>query len=328
MSTSTFRRTRRAALGALLCASLLPGLALAQAYPAKPVRIVVPYAAGGAVDTLARIIGAQLAKQMGQPVIVENKPGASANLGAEYVAHADPDGYTLLLGANGLTTNMTLYRHLRFNTLKDFAPVAKVGYAPLVLVVNPSLKTDTLKDLLALAKSQPGKLFYGSSGNGSSGHLAVESLKLATGIDVAHVPYKGGAPALQDLLGGRIAFVMTNPLEVVSYIRSGQLHALAVGASKRIDSLPGVPTFPEAGVPNYEASVWWGMVAPAKTPKDIVAKLSDEMLKALNDAQVRAKLEKMGAVIEPRNAQQFGAFLKEDVARWAKVIRTAGIHAD
>jgi len=328
MTTNMHRRSLLAALAVSLGASLLPGSALSQAYPTKPVKIVVPYAAGGAVDTLARIIGAQLSKQMGEPVIVENKPGASANLGAEFVAHADPDGYTVLLGANGLTTNMTLFRHLRFDTLKDFAPVAKVGYAPLVLVVNPSLNTETLKDLIALAKSQPGKLFYGSSGNGSSGHLAVESLKLATGIDASHVPYKGGAPALRDLLGGRIAFVMTNPLEVIPYVKSGQLRALAVGAEKRIDTLPAVPTFAEAGVPNYEASVWWGIVAPARTPQPIVARLSEETLKALNDEQVRDKLGKMGAVIAPGNSEQFGAFLKEDVARWAKVIQAAGIHAD
>jgi len=328
MVTSMYRRSLLAAFAVCLGASLLPGTAMSQAYPTKPVRIVVPYAAGGAVDTLARVIGAQLSKQLGTPVIVENKPGASANLGADYVAHADPDGYTVLLGANGLTTNMTLFRHLKFDTLKDFAPVAKVGYAPLVLVVNPSLNTETLKDLIALAKSQPGKLFYGSSGNGSSGHLAVESLKLATGIDASHVPYKGGAPALRDLLGGRIAFVMTNPLEVIPYVKSGQLRALAVGAEKRIDTLPAVPTFAEAGVPNYEASVWWGIVAPARTPQPIVARLSEETLKALNDEQVRDKLGKMGAVIAPGNSEQFGAFLKEDVARWAKVIQAAGIHAD
>jgi tripartite-type tricarboxylate transporter receptor subunit TctC len=312
----------------IFCALIIPAAALAQTYPAKPIRIIVPFAAGGAVDVVARAVGQRMSEQMGNPVIIENKPGASANLGAELVAKAQPDGYTLLMGANGLATNMTLFHNLGFDTLKDFAPVACIGYAPLVLVVEASSPAKSLKDLIALAKAKPGNLNYGTAGNGGSGHLASELFKLTTKIDVVHVPYKGGSPALTDLMGGRLSFMIINPIEVVSNIKSGRLRALAVANPKRIAMLPEVPTFTEAGVPGYDASVWWGLVAPAKTPKDIVAKLSSEALKALQDEGVKEKLANLGAVIDPAGPEQFGRFLKEEIDKWAHVIKTAGIHAD
>ena len=195
-------------LCAIFCAATIPSVGLAQTYPNKPIRIIVPFAAGGAVDVVARAVGQRMSEQMGNPVIIENKPGASANLGAELVAKAQPDGYTLLMGANGLATNMTLFRNLAFDTLKDFAPVARIGYAPLVLVVEASFPAKSLKDLIALAKAKPGTLNYGTAGNGQSGHLASELLKLTTKIDVVHVPYKGGSPALTDLMGGRLSFMI------------------------------------------------------------------------------------------------------------------------
>jgi tripartite-type tricarboxylate transporter receptor subunit TctC len=315
-------------LSVVLSAVLIPGAALAQTYPAKPIRIIVPFAAGGAVDVVARAVGQRMSEQMASPVIIENKPGASANLGAELVAKAQPDGYTVLMGANGLATNMTLFRNLGFDTAKDFAPIARIGYAPLVLVVEASSPAKSLKDLIALAKAQPGSLTYGSAGNGQSGHLASELLKLTTKIDVVHVPYKGGSPALTDLMGGRLSFMIINPIEVVSNIKSGRLRALAVANPKRIAMLPDVPTFTEAGVPDYDASVWWGLVAPAKTPKDIVAKLSSEAQKALEDEGVKEKLSNLGAVIDPAGPEQFGKFLKEEIDKWAHVIKTSGIHAD
>jgi len=315
-------------LGVLCCAALIPAAALAQTYPNKPIRIVVPFAAGGAVDVVARAVGQRMSEQMGNPVIIENKPGASANLGAELVAKAQPDGYTVLMGANGLATNMTLFHNLAFDTMKDFAPVARVGYAPLVLVVEASSPAKSLKDLVAQAKAKPGSLNYGSAGNGGSGHLASELFALTTKIDVVHVPYKGGSPALTDLMGGRLSFMIINPIEVLSNIKSGRLRALAVASPKRIAMLPDVPTFTEAGVPGYDASVWWGLVAPVKTPKDIVAKLSSEALKALEDAGVKEKLSNLGAVVDPAGPEQFGKFLKEEIDKWAGVIKTAGIHAD
>jgi tripartite-type tricarboxylate transporter receptor subunit TctC len=315
-------------LVAIFCALILPGAALAQPYPAKPIRIIVPFAAGGAVDVVARAVGQRMSEQMGSPVIIENKPGASANLGAEFVAKSRPDGYTVLMGANGLATNMTLFRNLGFDTAKDFAPVARVGYAPLVLVVEASSPAKSLKDLIALAKAQPGVLNYGSAGNGGSGHLASELLKLTVKIDVLHVPYKGGAPAMTDLLGGRLSFMLNNPVEVLANIKSGRLRALAVANPKRIPMLPDVPTFTEAGVPGYDASVWWGLVAPAKTPKDIVAKLSSETLKALEDEGVKEKLSNLGAVIDPVGPEQFGKFLRAEIDKWADVIKTSNIHAD
>ena len=318
----------RKLLSVLFCAALIPSAALAQPYPNRAIRIIVPFAAGGAVDVVARAVGQRMSEQMANPVIIENKPGASANLGAELVAKAQPDGYTLLMGANGLATNMTLFRNLGFDTSKDFAPVARIGYAPLVLVVQASSPAKSLKDLLALATAQPGSLAYGSAGNGGSGHLASELLKLTTKIDVLHVPYKGGAPAMTDLLGGRLSFMLNNPIEVLANVKSGRLRALAVASPKRLPILPDVPTFTEAGVPGYEASVWWGLVAPARTPKDIVAKLSGELLKALEDEGVREKLSNLGAVIDPAGPEQFGKFLKEEIDKWAGVIKASGIHAD
>ena len=309
-------------------AALTAGVAQGEEYPVKPIKIVVPFAPGGAVDAIARVIGRQISLQMGQPVIIENKPGASANIGADYVAKAAPDGYTILLGANGLATNMSLFPHVPFNALRDFAPIARVGYAPLVLVVPSEFPAKSLKELLVMAKQQPGKLNYASAGNGSSNHLAGEMLKISAAIDVMHVPYKGGAPALTDLLGGRISYMLLNPLEVLPHIKSHQLRALAVASTKRLALLPDVPTAGEAGLPGYEASVWWGFVAPVKTPKEFVAKLNTEIQKALADPQVKDKLTQMGVIINPSTPDQFGEFLKLEVDKWAKVIKTAGIQAD
>ena len=317
---------------ACLCAAMTltaaAGLAAAEEYPSRPIRIVVPFAAGGAVDSIARVLGQQLSLSTGRPVLVENKPGASANLGADYVAKAAPDGYTVLLAANGLATNVTLFPNMPLNTLRDFAPVAQVGFAPLVLVVSKDSPAKNLKDLISLAKQQPGKLSYASAGNGSSQHLAGEMLKIAAQIDVLHVPYKGGAPALTDLLGGRISYMMQNPLEVLPHIKAQQLHALTVAGNKRLALLPDVPTASEAGLPGFEASVWWGMVVPVKTPQEIVVKLNAEVQKALATPKVREKLGEMGVIISPSTPEQFGAFLKLEIDKWAKVIKTSGIQAD
>jgi tripartite-type tricarboxylate transporter receptor subunit TctC len=300
----------------------------AQPYPSKPVKIIVPFAAGGAVDTVGRVIGQRLSEQVGQPVVVENKPGGHANIGADFVAKAPADGYTTLLGANGLATNMTLMKELPFDTLRDFAPVAFVGYAPLVLVVPASATAKSLQEFLAAARAKPGAFTYGTAGAGGSGHLASELFKSAGKFDALHVPYKGGAPALTDLMGDRITFMLINPIEAAPHVKAGRLRALAVSGDKRLALLPDVATFREAGLPEFEASVWWGFVVPAKTPHDVVAKLGAEILKSLQDPAVREKLQALGAVVDPMGSEAFAKFLKSEIEKWAAVIRAAKITAE
>jgi len=318
-------------IGALLAATLLAA-SVAQAqpspYPNRPIKIVVPYAAGGAVDIVARTVGQPLSEALKQPVIVDNRPGASANIGMELVAKAAPDGYTLLMASNGIATNMALFPHLAFDGQRDFVPVAKIGYAPLVIVVPASSPAKSLKELIAMAKAEPGKLTYASAGNGSSGHLAGELLKSTAKIDVLHVPYKGGAPAITDLLGERISFMPINPVEVIAHIRGGKLRALAVASDKRFALLPDVPTAAEAGLAGYDASVWWGLVAPAKTPPEIVRQLNAEVDKALANPLNANKLAELGVVVTPGTSEQFGAFIKAQTELWSGVIKSAGIQPD
>ncbi len=317
-------------LGVFLLATALlaPFAAHGEPYPNRPIRIVVPYAAGGAVDIVARTLGQPLSEALQQPVIVDNRPGASANIGMELVAKAAPDGYTLLMASNGIATNMALFPHLAFDAGRDFAPIAKIGYAPLVIVVPAASPAKSLKDLIAMAKAEPGKLAYASAGNGSSGHLAGELLKSAAKIDVLHVPYKGGAPAITDLLGERITFMPINPVEVLAHIRGSRLRALAVASDKRFSLLPDVPTAAEAGLPGYEASVWWGLVAPAKTSPDIVRQLNAETNKALANPAIAGKLAELGVVVTPGTSDQFTAFIKSQTELWSGVIKSAGIQPD
>jgi tripartite-type tricarboxylate transporter receptor subunit TctC len=315
-------------LALLSAASLAPSAVQAQAYPARPIKIIVPYAAGGAVDIVARTIGEPLSQALKQAVIVDNRPGASANIGMEMAAKAAPDGYVLLMASNGIATNTALFPNLTFDGQRDFAPVARIGYAPLVIVVPASSPAKSLKDLLAMAKAEPGKLTYASAGNGSSGHLAGELLKSAASIDVLHVPYKGGAPAITDLLGERISFMPINPVEVIAHIRAGRLRALAVASDKRFSLLPDVPTAAEAGLAGYEASVWWGLVAPAKTPHEIVLELNAETNKALANPAMADKLSGLGVIVTPGTPDQFAAFIKSQTELWSGVIHSAGIKPD
>lgn len=317
-----------AALTLGLTGVLTSPAALAQDWPSKPIHIVVPYAPGGAVDTVARLTGQRLAERLGQPVIVDNKPGGSANIAMDAVAKAAPDGYTLLMTANAQATNPSLFAHLPFDPQRDLAAVAQVGYAPLVIVVPAASPVHTFKELLAQAKAEPGKLSYASAGNGSSGHLAGEALKQAAHIDVLHVPYKGGAPALTDLLGERISFMPINPVEVISHIRAQKLRALAVASPTRIDLLPEVPTVAESGLPGFDVSVWWGLVAPAATPKSVVTRLNAEMQKVLAEPALRERLTALGAVITPGSAEQFAEFIHAETARWNRVIKAANIKPD
>ena len=334
LSKSASRNRQATLLQSFLAAAIVLQLATvaftahAQPYPDKPIRIVVPYAAGGAVDIVARNVGQPLSVALGQPVIVDNRPGASANIGMEMAAKAAPDGYTLLMASNGIATNNALFPQLAFDGRRDFAPVARIGYAPLVIVVPAASAAKSLKDLLAMAKAAPGKLTYATAGNGSSGHLAGELLKLTAKIDVLHVPYKGGAPAVADLLGERLSFMPINPLEVISFIQAGRLRVLAVGSDKRVPLLPDAPTVAEAGVPGFEATVWWGLVAPAKTPMDIVTKLNLETNKALHDPAIVKKLADLGVVTTPGSPDDFAQFIAKQTELWSTVIKKAGIRPD
>ena len=321
------RRTLAPVLLALL-APLATSASAEGAYPHKMIRLVVPFAAGGAVDTVGRSVGEKLGSQMGQAVIVDNKPGANANIGTENVARSPADGYTLLVAANGVVTNNTLYPKLGFNGLKDFAPISRLGYAPLVLVTATSEPYNSVKELIAAARAKNGEMTFGSAGNGSSGHLAGALLESVGKFDAVHVAYKGGSPALIDLIAGRVSFMLLNPLEVLPHIQSGKLKALAVSGDQRAPMLPNVPTMAEAGLPNFEATVWWTLLAPAGTPADVVARLNAETRKALADPAVRERLNGLGAVITPSSPAEAAAFLKTESAKWERVIRAANIQAD
>ena len=326
MRITRFRRGLAVAAAVL---ALLPLSARAgDSYPDRPIHMVVPFAAGGAVDVVARIVGQALSERVKQPVIVENKPGASSNIGMGFVAKAAPDGYTLLMASNGIATNNALFPDLAFNGRKDFAPVARIGYAPLVFVVPEQSPDKTLAALIADAKAHPGKLAFGSAGNGTSGHLAGELFKSAAGIDVLHVPYKGGSPAITDLLGQRLSFMPINPIEVLGHIKAGRLRALAVASDKRLPYLPDVPTAAEAGLPGFQATVWWGVVAPARTPAAVVAHLNAEINQALADPAVAKRLEDAGVVITPQTPAQFGQFIGTETELWSRVIKSAGIKAN
>lgn len=311
--------------GVALLALCQPALAV---YPEKPIRIVVPFAAGGALDTIARTLGKRMSEQMNTPFVIENKPGAGGNLGTDLVAKAAPDGYTLLLAANGLASNPSLYKNLSYDPLRDLAPIALVAYAPMVLAVPYASPAKSLRDVIAAGRAKPSGLTYGSAGSGTSGHLATELFKVSAKIDAIHVPYKGGAPALTDLMGGRLSFMLLNPVELAPHIKSQRLRALAVASDKRLATMPDVQTFAEAGLPGFEARNWWALMMPAKTPKEITSRLSDEVLKAVADTSVGERLADMGAIVEPLSAERFGKYLQEETAKWAEVIKTVGISAE
>ena len=278
-------------------------LVLAQSpvnYPVKPIRLVVPFTPGGSTDILARAIGLELTKAWGQPVVIENVPGAGGSIGADKVAKAPADGYTLLMGHIGtLAVNPSLYPNLPYDPVKNFAPVAWVARVPNVLVVHPSVKATTVQELVALAKSKPGQLNYGSGGNGSASNLATEYFKMQTGTSLLHIPYRGTAPAVTDLVGGQIQVLFTGAPAVMGQIKSGQVRALAVSSPKRMDALPDLPTVADAGYKNFEADQWYGVVAPAGTPKDIVAKLNSQINQSLNSAELKTRLNNEGAVATP-----------------------------
>ena len=306
--------------------ALAPLAAQAQAaYPTKPITIIVPFSAGGTTDILARILGQFMSKDLGQPVVVDNRAGAGGNIGAQAVARAAPDGYTLLMGTVGThAINQSLYKKLAFDPIKDFAPLSRVALVPNLLVANPSQPFKTVKEMIDYAKANPGKITFGSSGNGSSIHLSGELFKHMAGVEMQHVPYRGSAPAVTDLLGGQIAVMFDNMPSAIGYVKSGKLRPLAVTTPKRSPALPDVPTIAEAGVPGYEATSWFGLLAPAKTPAPVVAKLNASILKALADPEVKAKMAEQGAEPYGEKPEQFAQFIQSETEKWGKIVKQSG----
>ena len=310
-----------------LFVSLASASSLAQqTYPARPVRIVAPFAPGGLADVLSRAVGERLQKQLGQPFVVENRPGAGGNIGADLVARAEPDGYTLLMSSAGiLTINQFLYTAMPFDPAAALVPVSVVADMPMLLVVRRELAARDVREFLALARGTPGGLFYGSPGHGTTGHLGMELFMHATGVKLQHVPYKSAAEAVQAALAGQTQAMFDNPPTVMAQIRAGGLRALGVAARQRIPQLPDVPTIAESGVPNFEASSWFGLVAPARTPPPIVERLAAETAKAVQDPEMRARFDQLGARLVGNSPSEFAQLVARERASWGEVIKSAGI---
>lgn len=323
---------RRELIAGLAAGPLALGAAFGQAFPARPMRIIVPFTPGGSSDVLARAIGLELGKAFGQPVVIENVPGAGGSLGAEKAARAPADGYTLLMGHIGtLAINPSLYPKLGYDPQRSFTPVAWIARVPNVLVVNAAVPAQTLKELVALAKARPGQLAYGSGGNGSAAHTTMEYLKMQTGSSFLHIPYRGTGPSVTDLLGGQVQVLFTGIPALLPHIRSGRMHALAVSSPKRLALLPDVPTVAESGVAGtkgFEADQWYGLVAPAGTPAEVVALLNQQVNKALASEEVRARLAAEGAEATPATPQAFGQLIASEIPRWKRVIKRARITLD
>jgi len=313
---------------AVFIASCAPAAALAQ-YPAKPIRLIVPFAAGGGNDSVARLVGKHLSDSLGQQLVIDNRPGAGGVLGAELAARATPDGYTLFLGGVGShAVNPNLNDSLPYDPIRDFAPVALLAQAPLVLVVHPSVPAESIKAFVALARSRPGQLNYASNGNGSSSHLAAVMFDSMTGVDMVHVPYKGLSPALTDLLSGRVQLMFSSVVAILPHIKAGKLRGLAVTGSRRLASMPDLPTIAESGLPGYEASSWYGVLAPAGTPREIVARLNAELVKALAQPEVRTSLLAEGAEPIGGSPEQFASHIRSEMERLGKLIREAKIRLE
>jgi tripartite-type tricarboxylate transporter receptor subunit TctC len=321
-----FKYTLRALL-ALLTAVAAAAPSAAQTFPSKPIRFVVPYAAGGATDLIARTIGEKLSASLGQPVVVDNRPGAATILGAQLVAKSEADGHTILMATSTtLAINASLYSKLTYDPVRDFAPVTLVIEHPFVLLVNPTVPAQSVQDLIALAKSKSGQLAYASGGSGSFPHLAMALFQSMTGIDVIHVPYKGSAPALTDLMGGQVAMMFDNT--ALNYVKGGRLRALAVTTKRRLQVLPNVPAMAEAGVPGYELSAWQGVVAPAGTPGPVVEKLNGEIVRALKLPDVQARLTADGGHIITSSPEEFASYIRSEIVRFAKIVKASGARVD
>jgi tripartite-type tricarboxylate transporter receptor subunit TctC len=302
--------------------SIVAGASFAQTYPSKPIRFIIPYPPGGTSDILARVIGVKITENWGQQVIVENRAGANGNIGAELVARAAPDGYTHLLGDIGsLTISPSVYPKLPFDPAKDFAPVTMVAYSPHILCVHPSVPAKTVQELIALAKARPGKLNYAAASLGGAPHLAGIAFALRTGVKWEYIPYKGGAQAIAETVGGQADVLFNGMLATYPHVQGGRLRLLAVSSAKRMPSIPDVPTVAESGVAGFETGSWQGVLAPPATPKDIVGKLNAEIIRVLNLPDIKEKLAQQGAEVLTMTPERFGAFIRDEKAKWAKVVK-------
>ena len=316
---------------ALLCAAalLLGQPAAAQEYPSRPIKFITPIAAGGLTDTLTRVLGQRLSERMGQPVVVENRPGAGGIIGMDAAAKSAPDGYTIVMVYQGLASvNPILYKVPPYETLRDFVPIAQVATFPMVLIVNPSTPIGSVKELIEQARAKPGSMNYGSAGNATTSHLVMELFKRKAGVDLLHIPYKGEAPALTELLGGRVAVTFNSLPSVLAHIRSGKVRALAIATKERSRLVPDVPTVTESGVADLEVPGWYGILAPAGTPRPIVERLSREFNAVVNEPDTRARLAAQGIDLGGSSSEAFGKWIREETERWRKVITDAGIKAD
>ncbi len=309
-----------------LCLLLASVTASAQSFPSKPIRVVIPFVAGGSSDIVGRAIGSKFQEFLGQPAVVENKPGANGAIAAEFVAKSEPDGHTILVGSIGVfSINSALFKDLRYNPLRDFAPITLAVTTPNVLITKPALAANSMKELVDYAKKNPGKLSYCSSGTGSSDHLTAELLNQVAGISAVHVPYKGGAACQTDIMGGQVDISFQNLGAVTNYIRGNRMKALAVTAKARNPQLPNVPTTAEGGYPGLVVTSWQAAAAPAKTPREIVARLNDAAVKALRSPDVRERMSQIGFDVVGSTPDEFGRFMKEEVDRWTDVVKRGGI---
>lgn len=302
--------------------------AFPQNYPTKPIRFIVPFPPGGPTDTIARIVGQKLTESWGQPVVIDNRGGASGNIGAEIASKSPPDGYTLFLVASNFPINVSLFSKLPYDLVKDFEAVINMAYTPYILVVHPTVPAKSVKELIALAKSKPGQLNYASASTGSANHLAMELFKTMAGVDMVHIPYKGAAPATTDLLGGQVALMFNNMISALPHIKSGKLRALAVTSAKRSPAVPDVPTVAESGLPGFEVIGWYGVLVPAKTIKEIVTKLNNQIDKIVHMPDVIERL--FGIGVEPTSStpEEFDTFIKDEITKWAKVVKASGARLD
>ena len=313
-------------LAALLVLAFAAPLAAAQEYPNKPIKLITPYPPGGPTDVLARAVSQKLSEKLGQPIIIDNRPGASGMIGADLVAKSAPDGYTLLANASIHVINPSLYKNPPYDAIKDFAPVGQIAEVPLVLVVSPALGVKTVKELIAKAKTMP--LNFASSGNGSAPHLAGEGFKIATGADMQHIPYKGSGPAITDLIGGQVNLMFDSLPSSMPHIKSGRIIAIAVTTKSRTSALPNVPTVAESGVPGFDVSTWYGIWAPAATPPAIVHRVSADLAAVVRTPEVRARLAELGAEPVGNTPEEFAAYNRSELTKWAKIVKDSGAKVD